>query len=232
MVCLVVEHSPEVREGLCFLLLEFGILGVPAADRSEAEAILKARQDVKTAIVDVDNRGVDAARLLAELRRRRVRVVAHSVKREPDQALRSLVDGVLLKPFDEAQTSAALRALLGQPAFSSSEKRQHMRVTPEASELLRASFRITASSRLYSGRVRNISVGGAAIEIYKGPPDTAIQAGWRIPRLEFNLGATPLAPTAVVILYRRRLIAVRFESMARVERGALARYVYDKLTAT
>ncbi len=139
---------------------------------------------------------------------------------------------MLLKPFDEVQTGAAFRGLLGKPAFASGEKRQHMRVAPEPSELLRASFRITASSRLYSGRVRNISVGGAAIEIYRAPPDAAIGAGWRIPRLEFNLGATPLAPAAVVILYRRRLIAVRFESMGRGDRNALARYVYDKLTAT
>ncbi len=82
--------------------------------------MLKARSDIKAAIVDIDNREVDAARLLADLRRRGVRALAHSVKRERDQALRSRVDGVLLKPFDEAQTGAALRALLGQPVFSSS----------------------------------------------------------------------------------------------------------------
>jgi CheY-like chemotaxis protein len=232
MVCLVVEHSSEVRESVCLLLLELGILGVPAADRPGAEALLSSRADITTAIVDVDNRDVDAARLLAGLRRRGIRSLAHSVKREPEPAVRPLVDGVLLKPFDEARTVAALKGLLGQPAFVAAEKRQHMRVSPEPSELLRASFRITASSRLYTGRIRNISVGGAAIEIYKAPPDAAIQAGWRIPRLEFILGAAPLAPAAVVILYRRRLIAVRFESMGRGERAALARYVYDKLTAT
>jgi len=232
MVCLVVEHSPAAREGLCLFLLELGILGIAAGDRSEAEAVLKARSDIQAAIVDVDNRDVGAVQLLADLRTRGIRSVAHSVQSEQGTEVRSLTDGVLLKPFDEERSGKALKALLAPLAAGSAEKRQHMRVAPEASDLLRASFRITASSRLYSGRVRNISVGGAAIEIFKGPPDSTIQVGWRIPRLEFNLGSAPLTPSAVIVLYRRRLVAVRFEAMGRREQGALARYVYDRLTAT
>lgn len=231
MVCLVVERSPEVRDGLCLLLLEFGILGIPAADSTAAGALLKARPDIQTAIVDVDNRDVGARQLLADLRKRNIHALAHTANRELPDELRRLADGVLPGPFDERQTAETLRVLLAPPAFGAGEKRRHMRVVPDASELLRASFRITADSRLYSGRVRNISVGGAAIEVFNGPPDTAIQVGWRVPRLEFNLGTTPLTPSAVIVLYRRRLVAVRFEAMVASQRAALARYVYDRLTA-
>jgi CheY-like chemotaxis protein len=230
MVCLVVEHSAEVRESLCLLLLEFGILGVPASDVREARSALAARSDIEAAVVDVDNRDVGAREVLADLRKRRLHSLAHSVRSEVPAELRPLVDGVLLKPFDEVRTAEALRRLLVQPAFGPSEKRVHMRVAPPVSDLLRASFRVTADSRLYSGRVRNISVGGAAIELFNAPPDNAIHAGWRVPRVEFNLGTSALAPSAVIVLYRRRLLALRFESMTRAERGVLARYVYERLT--
>jgi CheY-like chemotaxis protein len=232
MVCLVVEHSPEVRERLCLLLLELGILGVPVAGSSEAGAALESRPDVEAAIVDVDNRDVGALEVLADLRKKGVHSLAHSVRSDLAADVRPLVDGVLPKPFDEIKTAAALRLLLVPPAFGPSEKRGHIRVVPPASDLLRASFRITADSRLYSGRVRNISVGGAAIELFNGPADNAIRVGWRVPKLEFNLGTTPLTPTAVIVLYRRRLAAMRFESMTRAERAVLARYVYDRLTAS
>ncbi len=231
MVCLVVEHSAEVRDELCLLLLEFGILGIPAADRAEAGRLLQARSDIQTAIVGVDNRDVGARELLADLRKRSIHSLALTAARELPAQLRALADGFLPGPFDQTRTAEALRVLLARPVFGAADKRRHMRVVPEASELLRASFRITADSRLYSGRVRNISVGGAAVEIFNGPPDTAIQVGWRVPRLEVNLGTTPLAPSAVIVLYRRRLAAMRFETMTRRERTALARYVYDRLTA-
>jgi hypothetical protein len=231
MVCLVVEQSADVRNGLCLLLLDFGVLGLGASRRTDALEILARRTDIAAAIVDVDNRDVEAPRLLAELKPKGVRCVAHTVSREVRAELSPLVDGVLPKPFDPVQTAAALRGLFAEQALAGGEHRQHMRVAPQPAELLRASFRITADSRLYSGRVRNISVGGAAIEVYKGPPDAAIRVGWRIPRLEFNLGATPLTPAAVIVLYKRRLIAVRFESMSPAERSVLARYVYGKLTA-
>ncbi len=232
MVCLVVEHSAEVRDGLCLLLLELGILGIPAGGSAEARAALKTHPDVEAAIVDVDNRGVGAVEVLEELRKKGVHAFAHTVRDEAPPGVRALVDGVLSKPFDETRTAAALRLLMGPPALGPAEKRGHIRVAPPASDLLRASFRFTADSRLYSGRVRNVSVGGAAIELFNGPPDNAIRVGWRVPRLEFNLGTTPLAPAAVIVLYRRRLAAVRFESMTRPERTVLARYVYDRLTAT
>ena len=233
MTCLVVEHSPELRESLCYLLLAYGVRGIPAATRTQALAIVESERGIDAAIVDVDNRDVDGTALLKDLKARKppVRLIVHSVQSDRRFVAGMNAAGVvghILKPFDEERTAAALRRLFLDQAGT--DKREHLRVRPEAGELLRASFRLTAGGRLISGRVINISIGGAAIDLYRPPAAESIREGWRIPALEFNLGARSLAPSGVIILYRKGILAVRFEQLSRQQKTILARYVFKKLT--
>jgi DNA-binding NarL/FixJ family response regulator len=237
MTCIVVENSPDVRESLCYLLLAYGIQGLPAANAEQALKILTENSEVDAAIVDVDNQAVGGVQLLKDLKAKsgRIQLIVHSVQ-DSRSFLQGMteygVHGYLLKPFDEERTAAGLRKLLLEPLFTANEKREHLRVHPDPSDLMRVSFRITASSRLLSGRVANISMGGVAIELFNPPPPDSIRVGWRIPRLDFTLNTRPMGPSGVIVLYQKRILAVRFEVMNRQEKTSLARYIFRRLTAT
>ena len=184
----------------------------------------------------MDNRDVGGVELLETLKPRAdsIQLIVHSVQ-SSRQFVESMtvygVRGYLLKPFGEERTASGLRRLLLEPALGDQEKREHLRVHPDPSDLMRVSFRITASSRLLSGRVVNISMGGVAIELFNPPPTESIRVGWRIPRVEFMLNTRPMTPSGVIVLYQNRVIAVRFEQMGRQEKTSLARYVFRRLTA-
>ena len=235
MTCLVVEHSPEVRESLCYLLLSYGIRGLPAQNSDEALQLLETATDVSAAIVDVDNRDVGGVEFLEKLRPRAesIQLIVHSVQSNRE-FVRSMagygVRGYLLKPFDEERAASGLRKMLLGQVFAGQEKREHLRVHPDPSDLMRVSFRITANSRLMSGRIVNISMGGMAIELFNPPATESISVGWRVPKVEFMLNTRPMAPSGVIVLYQKRIIAVRFEQMGRQEKTSLARYIFRRLT--
>ena len=68
MVFLVVESALTVREALCYVLLSFGIRGVPAANREAALQAIASGTQIEGAIVDIDNKDVDGIALIQELR--------------------------------------------------------------------------------------------------------------------------------------------------------------------
>ncbi len=59
VVFLVVESSQTVRESLCYVLLAFGVRGIPLANRKAAAEALSKSGTVDGAIVDIDNTDVD-----------------------------------------------------------------------------------------------------------------------------------------------------------------------------
>jgi CheY-like chemotaxis protein len=236
MTCLVVEHSQDIRERLCLLLLDLGVRGFPAATRAEAIAVLRSLPRIDLAIVDVDNREAEGLRLMQDLgkaqKTKKTRIIVHSAHTDTrflDQMAGRGARGYLPKPFDDHRTGTNLRAIFQEPALGLGDKREHLRVPPDEAELMRVSFRITQDSRLYAGRVRNLSMGGMAIELFNPPARGLLQQGWRIPRLEFVIGSRPLAPSALIVLYTGRLLAVRFETMSNQERQHMARYILRRL---
>ncbi len=68
MLFLVVESSLPVRESLCYVLLSFGIKGIPVSDRAAALEALRKNETVDGAIVDIDNKSVDGIHLIQDLK--------------------------------------------------------------------------------------------------------------------------------------------------------------------
>ena len=62
MVYLVVEGSLTVRESICYLLLAFGVRGVPVANRKAAREALARGDAIDGAIIDIDNKEVELLR--------------------------------------------------------------------------------------------------------------------------------------------------------------------------
>ncbi len=208
MAFLVVESSPPVREALCYLLLSFGVKGIPVADRAAARAAIASGQEIQGAIVDLDDGRAEGSQLLAELkadeRTRGTPVIVHTMQASKEFVLKMMeagIAGYLLKPFNEASARTRLAGIIDRLADHNSQRR-HIRVKPDPEELIRVHFRLPGFPALYSGKVLDISMGGMATELLNPPATEMLFPGVLIPKLQFSLGPRELSPSASVVVWK------------------------------
>jgi two-component system chemotaxis response regulator CheY len=237
VVYLVVEGSLTVRESICYLLLAFGIRGVPVASRKGATEALARGDVIDGAIVDIDNKEVEGIALISDLRgaesTRGISVIVHTIQTSKDSVLRMVdlgVAGYLLKPFDPDKAKAKLAAIFAKLATHNSQRR-HIRVKPSADELARVSFRLGRSTQLTSGRIVDISVGGMAAELFNPPESDAISQGTALSRMEISLAGKVFSPSASVVLYKSNVLAVRFEILNPTDKKTLERYIFKSISS-
>jgi FixJ family two-component response regulator len=237
MVFVVAEATPAVRESLCYVLMSFGIKGIPVASRSEALEALGASQEVAGAIVDIDSREIEGTELIQELRASErtqgLRIIVHTVQSSKEMVVKMMeygVVGYLLKPYKEEVAFGKLKKILTRSASHNSQ-RKHIRVRPDPEELLRLHFKLQESSPLISGKVVDISVGGVAVELFNPPPVDTLAAGTHIPGIQFTLMRQSFKPPGKVILFKENLLALRFDYLTAAEKSALSKYVFKRLSA-
>ncbi len=237
MAFLVVESSPPVREALCYLLLSFGVKGIPAANRAAARAAIAAGQEIQGAIVDLDDGKVEGSQLLAELRAdertRGMPVIVHTVQASKDFVLKMMeagIAGYLLKPFNQEAARSRLAGIIDRLADHNSQRR-HIRVKPDPEELVRVHFRLPGFPTLYSGKLLDISMGGMATELLNPPATELLYPGVLIPKVQFSLGPRELSPSASVVVWKSKVLALRFETLALADKTALERYIFKQISS-
>lgn len=236
-VFLVVESSPTVRDSLCYALLSFGIKGVPAASRDEAREVLAHPQGIEGAIIDIDNTDVDGIRLVNDIKGdeslRGIAVIVHTVQSQKEFVRKMIeigVAGYLLKPFSPETAKPKLEGILTKLSTHDSQRR-HIRVTPDPDDLARVSFRVHPSPQLHSGRIVDISLGGMAIEMFNPPAEGQLATGVPLPRMDFALAGKALSPSGTVVLYKSRILAVRFDALGAADRQALEKYIFKRISS-
>ena len=237
MVYLVVEGSLTVRESICYLLLAFGIRGVPVANRKAAREALARGDTIDGAIIDIDNKEVDGISLISDLKgtesTRGISVIVHTIQTSKDFVMRMVdlgVAGYLLKPFDPDKAKAKLAAIFSKLATHNSQRR-HIRIKPSADELARVSFRIGRSKQLTSGRIVDISLGGMAAELFNPQDGDAMSQGTALSRMEISLAGKVLSPSASVVLYKSNVLAVRFDILNPADKKTLERYIFKSISS-
>jgi len=234
---LVVESSLSVRESLCYVLLSFGIKGVPVENRAAAREALEKGDPIEGAIIDIDNKDVGGIQLISELkegeRTRGIAVIVHTIQSNKDFVMRMVelgVAGYLLKPFSPDATKAKLAAIFSKLATHNSQ-RKHIRVKPDPDELARVSFRIAPSASLVSGRIVDISLGGMAAELFNPPEGDPFAANTSLTRMEIALAGREITPSASVVVYKARILAVRFDILSPTDKRALERYIFKSISS-
>jgi len=162
-----------------------------------------------------------------------IRVVIHSARSDRDFVVKTVnlgIYGYLLKPFQEDKTFRRIKELLVNAAGANNEKRQHIRVSPDPGSLLRLHFRIPNHDKLITGKIRNISMGGLAVELLKPPDPALIKPDIRTSQLQFALGSKNVSPTCRTVLLKGNILALRFTFLSSDDRTTIARYIYRGLS--
>jgi two-component system chemotaxis response regulator CheY len=237
VVFLVVESSPSVREALCYVLLSFGIRGIPVESRRAAREALDTEREVDGAIIDIDNSAVEGIQLMKEMREdkrtRGLAIIVHTVQSSKAFVMKMIevgVAGYLLKPFSQETVRPKLASILGKLATHNSQ-RKHIRIKPDPNELTRVHFRIAQHPQLVSGRIIDISLGGIAVELFTPSAEELLAPGTPVGKLEFVLGGRELSPSANVVLLKSRVLALRFDRMSAPDTQALERYIFKRISS-
>ena len=235
MTFLVVEDSPQLRESLCYVLLSLGVKALPVPGRKEALETLRGQKEVTGALVDIDSRESQGLELIRELRDspdyRPIKVVVHTVQSSRELVVKMMEQGVvgyLLKPYTDKELYQKLRNVL-ERCQAHNYQRRHIRVKPDPDELLRLHFKLPNAQGLVSGRIVDISVGGAAVELFNPQAEEVLKPGTQIPAIEFTLSRKQFAPPGKVVLYKEKLLALRFDFLTVAEKTTLARYVFKRI---
>jgi len=234
---LVAEAAANIRESLCYVLLSFGVKGVPVASKQEALQALQNEKEIGGAIIDLDSKEVDGINLIADLRAQEstqhLTVIVHTVqssKELVDKMMEYGVIGYLLKPYVQKEIASKLKKVLDR-GVDHNAQRKHIRVRPDPNELLRLHFKLPRQSSLISGRVVDISVGGVAVELFNPPAPGVLTPGTSIPNIQFTLNRKAFAPPGKVILFKEQLLALRFDYLSATEKSTLSKYVFKRLTS-
>ena len=234
MKLLVLCESPSLADELCVLLVPWGFLGVSATTRQEAEAILKD-ESPRGAIVDVDpgpHAGLELLTALHTGQRPTVPCVALCGQADKNRIAELIALGIVacvLKPLQEQRSQVRLQEAL-KPLAEHHTQRQHLRITPSDDDLARITFRIPGYDHLVSGRIKDLSVGGLAAVIHNPPQERYLRTGLRLTRIQISVGSSQLAPAATITSRDAAGVSLRFEAMSPRDRGALARFIFRKLS--
>jgi hypothetical protein len=66
------------------------------------------------------------------------------------------------------------------------------------------------------------------VELFKAPPPIRMQPGRIIPSLEFELGRRSVSTPGILVSFRGRFCAIRFDNMSPMVKDVLARYIYKQ----
>jgi two-component system chemotaxis response regulator CheY len=234
---LVVESSLSVRESLCFVLLSFGIRGIPVADRAAAMNALSTGEAIEGAIIDIDNKSVDGVQLINDLKEnahtRGMSIIVHTVQTSKELVMSMVelgVAGYLLKPFKPETAKTKLATIFSKLSTHNSQRR-HIRVKPDPDQMVRVSFRVPNESHLLSGRIVDISLGGMAVELFNPPATEIFSSGVMLSQVKFALSGKELSPQASVVLFKSKVLAVRFDSLVPSDKQSLERYIFKSISS-
>jgi len=237
MHCLLLEGSSVDRDKLSHLLLAIGVKAVPASTKAEAMDLVDKDSEIISAIIDVDSDEINGMELAKELRgnpkTQKIKVIVNSTQTGRDFVVGLVelgIHGYLLKPIDQQKVSQKLNEILIRGTPLEHEKRQHIRVSPDPGELLRMHFRLPGLTVLIAGMIRNISMGGVALELFNPPEEKELQPGRHIPKLQFNLGTNMLSPSGNVVIFKGKVLAVRFDTLSPKDRENLASFIFKRLS--
>ena len=236
MKALILDNSPAPREEIAYILLSFGVEGIGVSSRQEALSNIQNDKDLKVIILDVDKKELEGYELIEELRKNadtsHLKIVVQTIQSNKEFVVKMVELGVnayLLKPLIRENAEQRLGEIVAATGQKQQEKRQHIRVNPDPGELLRVHFKLADGSKLISGKIRNISMGGLAVELFNPPNADQLAQGTHISKLQFALGAKELTPSGTVVIYKEKIIALRFGSINADAKHSIARYIYKRL---
>jgi c-di-GMP-binding flagellar brake protein YcgR len=77
----------------------------------------------------------------------------------------------------------------------------------------------------------DISLGGMAAELFNPPESEAISQGTALSRMEIALAGKVLTPSASVVIYKSKVLAVRFDILKPTDKKALERYIFKSISS-
>ena len=237
MQCLILDDSQNIKKTLCYILLSLGIKGILVLNYDDAKKEIDNNNNLSSVIIDVDNKSLNGIKLIEEINNKYTNkhliIIIHTISTNRNFITKLIgigINGILFKPFSAEKAAVKLKQILVTSNSHKNEHRKHIRIVPDPDELLRLYFRLPNSSVLVSGKIRNLSIGGVAVELFKSPKKNLIQKGIFLPKLQFTLNTREITPSGTILLFKKDILILRFNTFSMEDKHTLAEYIYNKIT--
>lgn len=237
MNVLIYESIHAIRLRLMNLFFQDGWKPSSAGDPAEAKTKALADHydlilfDCRLAAGNVEPEPLAALKEILAAKKE-ARVLVHTVSPARillQDLLQKGVSGVLLKPFDPDRFRKQLGFYLTRLKLSEPEKRQYLRVEPHPQDKCTVVIRDPESFRLLTGKIINLSQGGAAVEIFGNEPLSELAPNARLKNVQIFLRKESLKSDCALVLRRGKQLGLKFVNMAQEDRDALSQYLFYAL---
>ncbi len=109
-------------------------------------------------------------------------------------------------------------------------ERKYVRVKIDPDDRIGIKFRSPVNSQLIIGQIKDISLGGIAVELVGSFPADSISIGSEINNMQFILDGKDIFIDGETVVYQKNFCAFRFKNMAAEIRGAISQYIFKKIS--
>ena len=235
MNLLLVDTKKNVRDILIKNLFPLGITVFHISDLDKVMNFI-SDNDIKILILDLDldlKKGIELLRTIGSLPIKPVRAVMSAITDK--KIILPLVNlgiaGYILKPFTEEKSLPKLMSAFSK-IENKNEMRKYHRISPADNEENRVFLRLSGNSKLISGRLLNISAGGAAISCNDDLPDEMMHQGDFVSKIQIKLGKLDIIISGDVVFKKGNIFAVKFKKCSEEDLFSVSKYIYDKIAET
>jgi hypothetical protein len=135
---------------------------------------------------------------------------------------------IIPKIEDVSRQFAEITIALSNLSGKKEEKRKYMRVKPKSDEKNFVKMKIPGIQTIYTGRVLDISMGGALVDFLENISDSLLYVG-KVTALNMQIENMVLRLECNVVLKRGKSVALRFKNLNEANLSNLSRYILTRI---
>ena len=232
-VLLALENR-EMNDLYAISLIQEGVQPVRALNEDEILKILSKDPDIKLVFIDIDApnyQGIDTVRKI-KLSFNQVPIVVYTSKNDIGtvRALHKLnVFNIINKSFRFDDSVKTLLESLQTVLEGFAERRKFIRVRPPEYQYNKVTMQIPGIATRYTGKVKDISLGGIAITLDTDVLPALLFKGKDV-ELEIKLGFLDVVVQATVVARRGRDVAMFFRNLKPSVKKQISEYILSVLS--
>ncbi len=232
MVVLVACGDKSINEHFSVKIVEEGIEPHKAINKEELFSKLDDK-NIDVIVLDLDSDKYDGINTIKEIKidHNIIPIIVLTYKTGMEFA-RSMADigvhGFVSKIEDFEMQITKTLDLLDSIKTKKKENRKYIRVKPNENDRNEFTMHINGIERGYSGKIKDISLGGIAASLSKEVLDSLLYPGIMV-NIEFSLNKMTTFSSAKVVARRGNDIAVSFRDMPSATRKKISEYILSTI---
>ncbi|MBN8218311.1 MAG: response regulator [Spirochaetes bacterium] len=234
MAVLLYEPINQVQVLMVNALIQNGVMVFATANKFDILARLHTKQ-FPVLICDGSADETELITILQDIKKDEelagTRIILHT--RTPSREflmdmVKLGVAGFILKPFQAEPFIAKFNEIMAKFATGPME-RKNIRIKPDPKDNATVTVRSSATFKLVSGRILDISMGGLLLQSVTPLGEAELAPKQLIKNVQIKFRLVTIELSAVVIAKKDNTVALKFFQVPDFEKNTLSKYIYENM---